>query len=139
MLDTLKECRKAFYLNSNRLDYIAKYIGREGKLSVPYQLWLDLLIHNRPKDMKKMVTYCDQDILELEGVYQAILPYIANTFNLSAFNEDPDMCPKCGGEIKKKGYSYTQVGIKQRYKCVDCGANCTSGKSIIKNQSSYPR
>lgn len=138
-LDTYKEARAAFRLNSNRLNYIAEYIGREGKLNVPYQLWKDLMNFNRPKDRKTMVEYCDQDILVLESVYKRILPYIANTFNLSVFLEDPEACPKCGGELRKKGFSYTQVAIKQRYKCMDCGANCVSGKSVNKNLSNYPR
>ena len=138
-LDTLRECRKSFYLNSNKLDYISQYIGREGKLSVPYSLWKDLMLLNRRKDLKKMVTYCDQDILELEGVYQAIKPYIANTFNLSSFYEDITMCPKCGGHLQKKGFLYTQVGKRQRYKCTDCGSSCSIGKSLTKNQSHHPR
>ena len=140
VLDTLRECKNTFYLNSNRLDYIAKYIGREGKISVPYQLWKDIILHNRPKDLNSMIEYCNRDIIELEGVYNAILPYINNTFNLSSFNERPDICPKCGSShLVKNGLSYAQVGVKQRYKCMDCGYRPVGGKSVLVNQSSYPR
>ena len=140
VLDTLRECKSTFYLNSNRLDYVAKYIGREGKISVPYSLWKDIVLHNRNKDLATMVEYCNRDILELEGVYKAIKPYIKNTFNLSSFNERPDMCPKCGShDLVKNGLAYAQVGIKQRYKCMSCGYRPVGGKSVVANQSSYPR
>ena len=39
ILDTYKECKNAFYLNSNRLDYVSQYIKRKGKLKEPLS-WL---------------------------------------------------------------------------------------------------
>ena len=42
--DTLKKARKQFRLNSNKLDYMAKFFGVGQKLETGgFQLWLDVL------------------------------------------------------------------------------------------------
>lgn len=137
--DTKKEAQRAFYLNSNRLDYIAKYIGSEGKQSVGYGLWLDILINNSKKALRTMVKYCKQDVLELEKVFRAIYPHTDNTFNIAVFNEDDSICPKCGGELIKKGFAYATSSKKQRYKCLSCGHSPTGGKNLISKPGQYPR
>ena len=138
--DTLKECRKTFKLNSNALDYVSKFIGREGKTKVGYQLWKDLMATNRAKDRKIITDYCDGDVLELEAVYLAIRPHLINVFNLSIFHEDNRICPSCGGNLHKHDKRfYTNVGKKQRYKCQDCGATPTSGRNLITGAAEYPR
>lgn len=75
--DTLKLARSKFYFNSNRLDYISKVLGFEGKLDTEYGLWNDVTFKNDRKALKKMLDYCDEDVRQLEKVYN-ILKYSDN-------------------------------------------------------------
>lgn len=138
--DTLKASRKAFRLNSHSLDYVAKFIGREGKIKVGYDLWKRLMATNTAKDRRTMVEYCDQDILELEAVYLAIAPHSDNNLNLSIYHEDNRICPVCGGNLHKHDTRFfTNAGKKQRYRCQDCGATPVSGRNLIQGAAEYPR
>jgi len=68
-LDTLKLAKKKFNFNSNRLDYIAKYLGFEGKIKTNIALWTDIVFKKDAQALKDMVTYCDEDVRQLENVY----------------------------------------------------------------------
>lgn len=67
--DTLKLAKKKFLFNSNKLDYIAKFLGHEGKISTELALWDNIILRKDPKALAKMLEYCDQDVLQLEQIY----------------------------------------------------------------------
>lgn len=139
-LDTLKEARKKFNLNSCALDYLSKYTGREGKIHVGYDLWKALMLTNKAKDRRTMVEYCDQDILVLEDVYLKMRPHLDNNLNFAIFNEDKRICPACGGKVHKHDQRYyTNVGTRQRYRCTECGHVAVSGKNLISKPGEYLR
>lgn len=75
--DTLKVCRTKLLLNSNRLDYIAKYLGFGGKLRTRYDLWNEVCRLNDRDSLQEMLDYCDEDVRQLEYVYD-VLKYIDN-------------------------------------------------------------
>lgn len=74
-MDTLKMARQYFRFNSNRLDYLSKFIGNEGKTETGFGLWRDIVLKNDKKAMNTMVSYCKNDIKILEQVYNTIKPY----------------------------------------------------------------
>jgi len=122
-IDTLKAVKARFALTSNKLDYISKYLGFEGKLQTGgMQLWIDCMngVH---RAWKQMVEYNIQDVVELENVYVEIRPWITNHPNVALYNNEVDpVCPKCGGsDIHFRGYAYTGVSKFRRFQCQDCG------------------
>lgn len=58
-IDTLKAARGKFNFNSNKLDYIGKYLGLGGKAPTGgFDTWKDIKLKNCPKAMVRMVKYC---------------------------------------------------------------------------------
>jgi len=75
--DTLKVAKSKLNFNSNRLDYIAKFLGHEGKNSTSIDLWLDIMFKKCKVAMNTMLEYCDEDVRQLEKVYNE-LRYLDN-------------------------------------------------------------
>lgn len=71
-IDTLKLSRKHFKLNSNKLDYIAQYLGLGKKIPTGYDLWKDIIFKNDPVALEKMITYCKNDVILLEKIFNKI-------------------------------------------------------------------
>lgn len=74
-VDTLKISRRLFKLNSNKLDYIARFLGLGQKPHTGFQLWKDIVLKNDKKAMKKMVDYCKNDVILLEKIYKKLDKY----------------------------------------------------------------
>jgi RNase H-like protein len=74
-IDTLKMARSGFKFNSNKLDYMGKFLGLGQKIKTEYGLWKDITLKNCPVAMKKMVKYCKRDVILLEDVYSKLQPY----------------------------------------------------------------
>lgn len=75
--DTLKVAKSKLYFNSNRLDYIAKFLGHEGKIQTTPELWHKICILNDQESLIHMLDYCDEDVRQLEKVYNE-LKYLDN-------------------------------------------------------------
>lgn len=75
--DTLKVAKSKLYLNSNRLDYIAKILGFSGKIRTRYNLWDEVCCDNNRESLNEMIEYCDEDVIQLEHVYKE-LQYLEN-------------------------------------------------------------
>lgn len=75
--DTLKVAKSKLNFNSNRLDYIAKFLGHEGKNKTTISLWLDIMFKKCKVAMNTMLEYCDEDVRQLEHVYNE-LKYLDN-------------------------------------------------------------
>lgn len=120
-IDTLKECRRAFNLNSNKLDYISKLLGFEGKQKMSYSDWVSIM-NGSMTALNKMVKYCKQDVVELENVYISTRKYFDNHGMAQAKQANKDVCPQCGNldRQQKYGIYYTKSGAYQKYKCMSC-------------------
>ena len=122
-IDTLKVAKANLRLTSNRLDYIAKFLGFGGKLATGgMQLWIDCL-NGKKKAWKRMLEYNIHDVVILEWVYETLRPWIKNHPNVALYSEDEaTVCTVCGShDIHYRGHAYTPVGKYQRYVCKDCG------------------
>lgn len=75
-IDTLKVVKKHFRISSNKLDYVCKFVGLEGKINTGgIDLW-DKCELGDEKALKKMSKYCDNDVRILERLFLRLLPYI---------------------------------------------------------------
>lgn len=121
-IDTLKLSRKGFRFNSNRLDYIAQYLGIPGKIKTEFNLWKDITLFNKVSALNKMITYCKHDVITLERIFQKLNPYIKSKSNKGNITNSCS-CPECGSNNSiSNGTRILASGlIKRRLHCQDCG------------------
>ena len=123
-IDTYKISKNKFKFNSNKLDYIAKFLGVGAKIKTDYSLWKDIVLKNCETSMKKMIRYCMQDVLILERVHQKLKAHdtIRTHFGM-ILNDDRGSCPECGSnKINRQRIRILASGTKKaQYKCMDCG------------------
>ena len=122
-LDTLKKAKSGFNFNSNKLDYIAQYLGVGAKVKHSgFDMWKNVM--NGCKDaMNEMVIYCEGDIIVLEDVFFTMQNYIkTNTHNGVINGNLKYSCPSCGSEhITLVKNNVTAMGtIKRLISCNDC-------------------
>lgn len=79
-IDTLSIARRVFRFNSNRLDYLGRYIGYGQKAPHSGGLWLTILQgprRERQRALRQMADYCAQDIKLLRAWFTALRPYLS--------------------------------------------------------------
>lgn len=142
--DTLKIARKYFNFNSNKLNYIAEFLGLGGKLKHSgFQMWNDI-IHNTvlgigtkkacKKSLKKMIKYCEKDVLLTEEVFIKLYKHAEHTTHYGVINNDDKVsCVGCGSKdlkVIKRLVSKTGT-ITRIMECNDCG------ERFIMNNTNY--
>lgn len=119
-LDTLKKAKYGFNFNSNKLDYIAQFLGVGAKVKHSgFDMWKGVM-QNDKKALKEMVHYCEGDIIVLEDVYNAMESYIKPNTHLGVVNGGfKYSCPCCGTEeIELLKNEVTSMGtIKRVIEC----------------------
>jgi uncharacterized protein YprB with RNaseH-like and TPR domain len=127
-IDTLKVAKKLFYFNSNRLDYLGKFLCGKGKIHTEYNLWLNVMGGDE-KALTDMVRYNKEDVRVLEQVYLRLRPYMRRHPSAALYREKV-CCPTCGGEeFQRRGWKYQQATRRQQFKCTSpwCGAWWSGG------------
>ena len=128
--DTLKLARYAFYFNSNRLDYLAKFLGVGSKTPhAGFQLWVDVM-DKKQEALDMMVEYCENDVVILEKVYQKIKNYTnPRTNHAHLRGVEKFACPDCGTHRVYLNKTRTTASgiVKREMKCKNakCGRNYT--------------
>ena len=118
-IDTYKVAKQQLLFNSNRLDYLGKFLGFGGKKSTSKGLWLRVL-NGDVTAIKEMVKYNKQDVVLLEKVFVKLRPYISNHINRELFGKTG--CPRCGSaKTQSRGLHRAITKIYQRFQCQDCG------------------
>lgn len=119
-VDTLKVSRSKFRFNSNRLDYISKYLGIGKKIKTGgFDLWKKVML-NDAAALKKMVNYCKGDVRLLEDVYSEMRNHIPPKTSVT---QERRSCPECGSNhsiIHKRRISGAGL-VKIQMQCQDCG------------------
>jgi len=87
-VDTLWLAKKHFYFNSNKLDYISKFLGSEGKISTEPELWDKVILEKDNDSLIKMVEYCEGDVKELEYVYNKLKRFAAPKQHAGVLQDD---------------------------------------------------
>lgn len=122
-IDTLKVARSKFRFNSNRLDYIAKYLGIGHKIKTDFNLWKDVFLKKDKKALEYMVKYCKMDVSLLERVHKKLSVHIAPKTHYGViFGQDRGTCPECGSDdLTIAQRRTTASGVKKiQYKCKTC-------------------
>ena len=123
-IDTLKVARRIFRFNSNKLNYIADFLGIGQKIKTDFGLWKDIVLWKDPNAMQKMILYCKKDVVLLEKVFKELNNHIpAKTHYGVIFGQDRGSCPECGSdELYVSMRRVMASGIKKiQYKCKNCG------------------
>jgi len=123
-IDTLKVARSKFKFNSNKLNYIAKYLGIGQKIHTDYDLWKDIVLNKDKDAMDKMIKYCKMDVILLEKVHKELSLHIpAKTHYGIIFGGDRGSCPECGSDdIVRNNKRVTATGlVKVQMRCKTCG------------------
>jgi DNA polymerase elongation subunit (family B) len=121
--DTLTAVRSNFRLQSNRLDYISKFLGFSGKSETGgLQLWRDCDL-GVDGAVQKMVDYCKKDVVILEQVFDAINNYVPHKTHSLQYTELPTFsCPECGSVKTRCNKTRTTAAgtIRRQMHCVKC-------------------
>lgn len=140
-LDTLKKARSGFAFPSNRLNDIGIYFGVGKKVDTGgFDLWKDVCNGDK-KALKKMVEYCEGDIVLLEDVYNVLSTYVTNNTHagvlLGGYKHE---CPNCGNDhsVHLKDNITAKGTIKRLMECDSCEyvyeiSNTDYKKKIILN------
>lgn len=132
-IDTLKQARKHFRFDSNKLDYIGRFLKQGEKLDTGgMELWDNIVQYKYPpvgkepdldlaeESIKYAIKYNKQDVRLLIKVYEKLRPYITLP-NFSLFLGKVIACTHCGGrDFRKNGYRYLRATKYQRYWCNTC-------------------
>jgi DNA polymerase elongation subunit (family B) len=134
-VDTLKLSRGGFRFNSNKLDYVGKFLGFGGKKETGgFQLWKDIVERNSSSAMSKMIKYCKGDVVLLQKIFIKLKPYIKSKSHVGVIqNKVKTTCPECGSNhTVGRGWLVMASGLqKQRRQCQDCGKYFALAKSIL--------
>lgn len=133
-IDTYKVAKQAFRFNSNKLDYLAKFMGFGGKKHTDAELWLQVLKGNK-KSIKIMLEYNKRDVELQEKVFLKLRPYVPNHINRELFGKTD--CPRCGShKVQSRGVHKAISRVYRRFQCQAC-----SGwfRSVINDKTIKPK
>jgi DNA polymerase III epsilon subunit-like protein len=123
-IDTLKWAKKYFNFNSNKLDYIAKFLNVGAKMDTGgLDLWKDIVFRKDQAALDKMVKYCKMDVEVLESVFNKLNAYTLANHNYAVqHGGDKYECPECGGiNVKYNKKVVTTAGTVHHWiLCKDC-------------------
>ncbi len=121
IIDTL-QVAKDLNLNSKRLDYLSKFLGYEGKIETKFSWWTDIIVRKDKSKFKKMVDYNIEDVVQLENVYNDLMPYTNRPLidnELKDIKNDP--CPFCGSKVRQmRGWHNNKKTRRRKMQC-ECG------------------
>jgi hypothetical protein len=129
-IDLYSTVKKRFRFPSNKLDYVSRALGLEGKVHHEgHELWVRCLAGDM-EAWTLMETYNKQDVVLLEQMYEKLLPWIPSHPSKTLI-DGIHGCSACGGQkMKAQGYAYTGVSKYQKFQCLKCG-KWTRGSKMI--------
>lgn len=132
-VDTLKIARKFFALTSNKLSFIADFLGCSQKKSEHskfpgFSMWSECLKGNL-EAFEEMELYNKQDVIVLEEVFNKLSPW-DSTLNFQAFYQKPTC--SCGSQkFFKNGLKYQKNAVYQMYRCSSCAKTLIAKENLI--------
>lgn len=121
VVDTLQIAKGNFAMTSNKLDYITKLQGFDGKLKTDLKLWIDCMDGDYDA-LQKMVKYCEQDVRELEHIYLELRAWDSSHPSYMAYTDSEEtVCNVCGSsDLIPTTQYHTGTSTFQVYQC-KCG------------------
>lgn len=129
-IDLLATCRSQFKFPSNKLDYVSKALGLEGKVKHEgFDLWIRCMA-GEASAWETMRRYNIQDVELLEDVYGLLQPWVKNHPSHAALAGE-NLCPRCGSsDLVGRGSTFLRTGRYQRFCCKNCGGWTRSTKRL---------
>lgn len=121
--DTLQWAKRNFRFNSNKLDYMASFLGFGNKIETDFGLWRDIVLHKDKAAMKKMVDYCKHDVILLQKVWEKLQLFVPpKIHNAVIKGKSKWKCPRCAsGNVQARGKAVTSGGtVNHRMQCLKC-------------------
>lgn len=137
-IDTMLIAKKHFAFSSNKLAYMSDKLCTKYKKLKPskfpgFSMWVECLAGNKAA-WKEMEKYNKYDVLALEELYTKLIPW-DNSIDFNLYTDHNTHICKCGSkDLVKNGYSYTNTGKFNRYKCKDCGAETRDRVSLFSKE-----
>lgn len=130
-VDTLTEAHKIASYDSNKLNELGKILGLGEKVKTGgADLWFDCMAGDE-KAWRRMKRYNAKDVILLERLYKAMLPWMKNHPNV-ANGLGPNFCPACGSpKLQARGTAWNKTTKYHRFQCQDCGRWCRDTNNII--------
>ena len=135
-VDTLMIARNKFYFNSNRLDYLGKYLGIGGKIKTDFDLWKNVVLGNNRKALSKMCDYCKRDVEMLQQVYERLAPHVPHKTHVGGDKWVSPFTGKPNVFVGKKRISATGAKSYQM-QCRDTGRYFTISEAAFKQFQEY--
>jgi hypothetical protein len=102
-VDTKAWASRNFFLPSNKLDAIAKYLDIGTKIRTDYDLWREITFNDCQKSLGKMVKYNKHDVELLEQVWERMRHWVPVSTHSGVYNGlTTYTCPECGRAPKKR-------------------------------------
>jgi hypothetical protein len=130
--DTLQWARRYHYFNSNRLDYIATFLGVGSKIKTQFGLWKDIVLNHDKKAMDTMKRYCAQDVVLLEKVHERLKTWCPVKTHAGVLSgHEKWTCARCASDdVIAWGRWVTAAGTEQhRMRCRACGGTYRISKT----------
>lgn len=138
-LDLIQTARSVFRFPSNKMDYLLRTLGHEGKVEHKgHELWIGCMA-NDPASWRQMERYNRNDVKQLEKLYNSLRSWIRGHPNMGLYSEETvPVCVRCGStNLHRRGVQFNRTQMYRRFKCMDCGGwsrqrtNCTPRKEDI--------
>jgi RNase P subunit RPR2 len=136
MIDTKEVMAKTFGFSSNKLDYVNKLLGIDGKSEMEFDDW-KRCVEGSEEHLQKMLDYNKKDVKIMEELYLYLRPWIPAHANLGLYADmDRECCPNCQStELQWRGQYATPLGLYMAFRCGGCGAIGRSSKKRYKIRS----
>jgi hypothetical protein len=121
-IDLYKTIKKRFRFPSNKLDYVSRAMGFDGKVSHEgHELWVKVMAGDADAQAR-MEEYNKQDVVLLEQMYWQLRPWIPNHPNV-ALIDGQGTCTTCGSDnVVEREQSYTAMSAFKELSCLKCGS-----------------
>lgn len=124
VIDTLSIAKAEFGLTSNKLDFLATFLGLDNKVSHEgHDLWTKCM-HGQKDAWDRMIEYNNRDVTLLEEVYLHLRKYDQRHPNLAVYcNDSRQRCTTCCSDDLQptEGFVYTNTGKYEELACGGCG------------------
>ena len=130
-VDLLSTVKQRFKFPSNKLEYVSRALGLEGKVKHEgFSLWVKCMDGDAAA-WKRMERYNRRDVQLLEDLYHSLQPWVLNHPARTLFTEGAG-CPTCGAaleSVERAGRYNTKTRTYRQYRCVECGSYFRSTRS----------
>ena len=141
-VDTKAWASKHFYFNSNKLDYIASYLGFGHKIETNFRLWKRIVLYKSQRALEEMTKYCKRDAVLLERVFHKLQGCSRSKTHVGVFEGGEKWsCSHCGSKrMRKSKTRVTSCGMVQHQMlCNDCKRFTTITQKAYDGYRKYVR